>query len=656
MTEDNLAETVVWTPLNNGFYTTQFYHVGVDPTTVGSDEIIGGLQDNGTLYTNSANLQQPWTNPATADGFCCVIPGGAEFHYTSQNSSNQPKIKIYRALLDDDGEKIFSTRIDPIGGEDFIWNTPYLLDPNDNNIMYLAGGRLVWRNNDLSQIPVEAGLDSITIGWDSLHATRTDSITPGAYRGERISALGISTIPSNILYYGTTYGRLYRIDSANIGDREPVEISGEIFPTGSNLSCIAVDPKDGNRLMAVFSNFNVVSIFYSEDAGFNWVPVSGNLEEYENGAGVGPAVQWVEIVPVGDRFIYFAATSTGLYSASYLDGKYTVWQRESPDEIGNTMIWNIDSRAADGFVAVGTYGIGVYSKYVDESDIPAPPAAIALTIPEDEARAILNRQVFEWEAQETALFYKLQISTDSTFNAINYEVDGISEPNFEIRDLNHGLITYYWRVAGKGVGGMGEYSEMFMFTTATSGPELIYPEHRSRELPTDVTLLWNEAEGATSYRLEFGTNILMNSSLIDSTGIKDTQFELNDLIYDKKYYWRVTSASDDGLGFWSDIYNFRTQKETSVDDYSAVPFSLTNISPNPVKTSAMINFVLNDRNYVSLTIYNSRGKTVKTLLNKMMSPGNYSVVLDAAGLNSGEYYCNLKVGKENVTEKIVLIK
>ncbi len=47
-TNDNLASTVSWIPLNNGYVTTQFYTVAIEQGEVSSDYLIGGMQDNGT--------------------------------------------------------------------------------------------------------------------------------------------------------------------------------------------------------------------------------------------------------------------------------------------------------------------------------------------------------------------------------------------------------------------------------------------------------------------------------------------------------------------------------------------------------------------------------------------------------------------------------
>ena len=55
LTLDNKADVVSWTSINNGYYTTQFYHVSIDPSNTKPDLVIGGMQDNGTWKSEIKN-------------------------------------------------------------------------------------------------------------------------------------------------------------------------------------------------------------------------------------------------------------------------------------------------------------------------------------------------------------------------------------------------------------------------------------------------------------------------------------------------------------------------------------------------------------------------------------------------------------------------
>jgi hypothetical protein len=70
---------------------------------------------------------------------------------------------------------------------------------------------------------------------------------------------------------------------------------------------------------------------------------------------------WVHIYLDEDTIIYFAGTSTGLYSTSQLNGLSTVWTQEGSSTIGNVPVNMVTSRTHDGLIAVGTHGKGVFT-------------------------------------------------------------------------------------------------------------------------------------------------------------------------------------------------------------------------------------------------------------------------------------------------------
>ena len=64
---DTFADTVEWTSLNNGYYTTQLYAVSIS-RNANSDLMHGGFQDNGNFVTNSPDEEAIWTMPFNGDG------------------------------------------------------------------------------------------------------------------------------------------------------------------------------------------------------------------------------------------------------------------------------------------------------------------------------------------------------------------------------------------------------------------------------------------------------------------------------------------------------------------------------------------------------------------------------------------------------------
>lgn len=639
-----LAQEIEWLSLNNSYFTTQFYTIALNHNNSNSEEIIGGLQDNGTLYTSSDNAIYPWTRPTYNDGFHCAIDGEKHIYYTSMNTFYQPKVKIWKVTLTETGEKKTQTRIDPIGGKDFIWNTPFVLDPNNNNIMYLAGGEIIWRNNDLSAIPNIESKDSISTNWDSLPSTR---VSPA-----KITAIAISKNPANILYYGTWNGKLFKLVNANQNDSDPIEISSPSFPKNAYISSIAFDPNNADEVIVAFSNYGVVSIFRTIDGGANWTPISGNLEENENGSGSGPAVFTVKILNVMNRNMYFAGTSVGLFSTAYIDGTKTAWQFEGAETIGNTVVKMLDARQSDGLVAVATHGLGVFTAKINTlPDIASPPELI---FPDDYTRGILDTITFRWKKVHNAGYYHIQIARDYDFNEIIRDIDGIRTDNVYITNLELGRKEFYWRVRTRSAGGISGFSTIYRFTTIHNPPELIEPEANADSIPTDVQLIWEKLDYATSYRVQLGS--LAFSTIYLDTLTNQNSITLKNLENGKRYYWRVSAINSEGESKFSPNRRFTTISNTSIYIPLIAASPKLKIQPNPVKDIAKITFSTDYNLYVQLNLFNQEGEKIKTILNDFVNSGNHIIYFDFSNLAQGIYFLKMIYNNSFTTEKILIIK
>jgi hypothetical protein len=183
-----------------------------------------------------------------------------------------------------------------------------------------------------------------------------------------ITALATTKAQKNLLYVGDDGGQVYKITNADDINSPLENISSSDFPNAM-ISAIATNHNDENAILVAYSNYGVVSMFYSNNGGSSWEAVSGNLEEFSDGSGNGPSVRDVKILPVSDGNIYFAATSVGLFSTSTLEGSNTIWTLEAPIEIGNTVVETIDVRPIDGKVVIGTFGKGAFSSTFTKTDV-----------------------------------------------------------------------------------------------------------------------------------------------------------------------------------------------------------------------------------------------------------------------------------------------
>jgi len=345
---DTFADTVTWTSLNNGYYTTQLYGVTLS-RNANSEVMHGGFQDNGNFITFSDDVQTHWNMPFNGDGaFGGIADNEEDFYLTIQRGV------MYKMKLDTNANRLAFNRMDPasIDSNDYMFINPMVMDEN-SDIIYMAAKNKLWRNNDIANIAYNNSHAKNDLGWEMLSDTFPNSSL-------KISTIEPSVSPANVVYLGTQNKYIYRIDNANIGDPAVVQLPN--IPIASNAYCsdIAVNPENADELMVIYSNYSVYSVFHSIDGGQSWIKVAGNLEQNPSGSGNGPSCRTAKIIPLGNDTLYLVGTSVGLFGTANLDGQNTVWKQVASQEIGAVVIETLTYRANDGLLVVGTHGNGIF--------------------------------------------------------------------------------------------------------------------------------------------------------------------------------------------------------------------------------------------------------------------------------------------------------
>ncbi|MEK7651487.1 MAG: T9SS type A sorting domain-containing protein [Patescibacteria group bacterium] len=85
-------------------------------------------------------------------------------------------------------------------------------------------------------------------------------------------------------------------------------------------------------------------------------------------------------------------------------------------------------------------------------------------------------------------------------------------------------------------------------------------------------------------------------------------------------------------------------------------FSLSQNYPNPFNPSTTIEFSLPKRAIVNLTIYNTLGQIVETLISSEMEAGAHQVIWKANNIPSGTYFYRLIANNFVETKKMLLMK
>jgi hypothetical protein len=431
-TDNCHAATVSWDALNNGYTTTQFYTALFRKSTAGDPTLIGGLQDNGNFFVNSDNPTAPWKQTVNGDGAYGAFPDGKSYTILSIQQG-----RVAKCALNAQGDVTAYTRIDPQGPRktDYQFINPLALDPADPTILYLPAGKSVYRQENLDALPMNNQWDSISTGW--LRFPDTLASLNGSF-----SALAVSTSnPAHRLYVGSDDNKLYRADNAHTGT-PMLELLPSPFANSSGyISCIAVDPDNGDDVVVVYSNYSVYSLWRSLNGGATWIKVGGNLEAAVGGGGSGPSIRWLSILPLpGGGRKYFAGTSVGLYSADTLilhaTGQAgTVWTREAADLIGSSVVSFVDVRPSDQLVVAATHGLGMFSALYD-------PAVSTTNRPAPEVRL--------WPNPATSW---IEIAAQGLETVLIYSQDGRcmyrgKQNRVSVAAFPAGL--YYYRLSGAG--------------------------------------------------------------------------------------------------------------------------------------------------------------------------------------------------------------
>lgn len=352
VTEDITAANVTWTTKEQGYNVTQFYTVSIHPGA-NNKFIAGGTQDNGTpafAYNLTGN------HSASED----ISSGDGSFLYLGNNyliTSSQNGF-LLRFDYAANGVENFSY-ISPLNAQNQLFIHPFAVNPSNENIVAYPQDNFLWRNNQMNSLPRNtSNSNGTTTGWSQL-----SNVTIGN-AGQIITALEYSTSnPSGRLYFGGSATnsnpdlppKIFRLD-ASLGTDGEIDISIPGADAGAFLHDLAVNPENGDEVIAIFSNYGVKSIWHTNNAGTSWTSIGGNLDG-ENG----PSVRAAVIAPTANSGThFFVGTSIGLFSTSSLNGNSTVWSQESEDKIAQSVIAALDYRQSDDVLAVGTHGRGLF--------------------------------------------------------------------------------------------------------------------------------------------------------------------------------------------------------------------------------------------------------------------------------------------------------
>ncbi len=326
----NFGDITVTSPTfssrNKGYNVTQLYSIA-QKNVANDNFLVGGAQDNGTNYTNTAiGSTGAGTSLRGGDGMFCFIDQDNPNVVIASYQYNQ--FGLYN------GSGGYVRELTSVSGS--------FIDPSDydspNNILY-------------TQRTYSSGivtLDRIT-GVGSTNTAGTVVATIAAL-GNPPSVIRAG-LNSTTVFLGGYNGTLFKLTSV---DATPVvtQIDNGLLP-GGTITSIELGGSE-SVIIVTLSNYNTKSVWYTADGGTTWI----SKDESTHGLPDIP-VRW-SITNPANRKQVLLATELGVWYTNDISAANPGWS------VANTNLANVRCdmlryRSVDGLVAVGTHGRGMFT-------------------------------------------------------------------------------------------------------------------------------------------------------------------------------------------------------------------------------------------------------------------------------------------------------
>jgi poly-gamma-glutamate capsule biosynthesis protein CapA/YwtB (metallophosphatase superfamily) len=137
-----------------------------------------------------------------------------------------------------------------------------------------------------------------------------------------------------------------------------------------------------------------------------------------------------------------------------------------------------------------------------------------------------------------------------------------------------------------------------------------------------------------------------------------------ELVTPNDYYWiqiKTETECEQAVITYQTMWYFPGKADNTISPEHGLAIRDLRTAPNPSNNLFTIEYHLTHTADIELAIYNVLGQKVRTLVSGEQTPGNKSVVWDgkdnrARDTGAGLYFCKLKAGASEQSQKIVLIR
>lgn len=212
-------------------------------------------------------------------------------------------------------------------------------------------------------------------------------------------------------------------------------------------------------------------------------------------------------------------------------------------------------------------------------------ATPAVLYPKDNAYNQDTVVSFSWNKVDSAVNYRLNISTDSSFAKVMIDTV-VPSTQISLSKFEH-YKRYYWRMlALNRFLNFSDWTQTRTFKTNLAVPFLYSSVDSLVNSSDTVRFIWNRITGAGSYSLQAAYDSLFNRMFVN-TKTTDSLYMLSSLLPDTTFYIRINAlnAEGDSTG-WSNIIKFATNPVFKVAEKNIL--DTLNISENQTDSIAAV--------------------------------------------------------------------
>ena len=345
-----------WPELSSGLGIAQLYKLGVSQQT--HELVINGYQDNGTAIWDNTIFR----TERGGDGMECLIDySDDDYMYASVYYGN-----IARST--NNGYSFGGFAANNTNGitESGAWVTPYILDKDNPNIMFI-GYKNVWRTTT-----AKSGSVSFIAISSSL----------GGSNSSNMRQLRQSKVDGNRLFAIRSDNKLFRSDNALANSPTWTDLTSYL-PISSTVRDIETDPYNNNVVWLSIGN----QIWKSTNGGTSWSNITGNL----------PNLSYNTIIadPLSDGGLYVGGYA-GIY---YIDNNLSNWISFYDDFPDNVQVRELEIYHPQGDwqgsrIRAATYGRGLWESDLYDPGTLEPIAFMDLSLDSSDICSLDTIQLF----------------------------------------------------------------------------------------------------------------------------------------------------------------------------------------------------------------------------------------------------------------------